>query len=159
MLCWILESGCSCWPLVRHTAGLGVLLIFPDVIGEITFSKRFGFLDAGDDNGTFDQIGMALRSAAWIGQVPWLYWLHYYISPFIGNHLAIAARHGKLRAFAVREVEARKDRGSESSDILSHLYAVHQQKPDQLNETAVMSMASSNIFAGSVGSFALIVLC
>ncbi len=120
-----------------------------DVIGEITFSKRFGFMDVGEDDGSFDQISRALRSASWLGQVPWLYWIHDFLSPVIGNHLAITARHGRLRDFAVREVKARKDRGSDHQDILSKLFAVHEEKPDELDEAAVMSMATSNIFAGS----------
>ena len=36
-----------------------------DVIGEVTFSKRFGFMDAGKDDGSFASIEAALRSAAW----------------------------------------------------------------------------------------------
>lgn len=41
-----------------------------DVIGEVSFSRRFGFMEAAKDDGTFQQIEGALRSAAWIGQVP-----------------------------------------------------------------------------------------
>lgn len=120
-----------------------------DVIGEITFSKRFGFMDAGRDDGSFDQITNALRSASWIGQVPWLYWLHDYLAPYIGNKLAISARHGGLRNFAVREIEARKDRGSDHQDILAKLFAIHNEKPTEFDDNAVTSMATSNIFAGS----------
>lgn len=60
-----------------------LILILLDVTGEDTFSKRFGFMDAGKDNGSFVQIGNALTFAAWIGQVPWLYWLHDYGIPII----------------------------------------------------------------------------
>ncbi len=45
-------------------------LILLDVIGEVSFSKRFGFMEAGKDDGTFKQIEGALKSAAWVGQVP-----------------------------------------------------------------------------------------
>lgn len=40
-------------------------------------------MDSGKDNGSFVQIGNVLPSAAWIGQVPWLYWLHDYGIPII----------------------------------------------------------------------------
>ncbi|KAF1989255.1 cytochrome P450 [Aulographum hederae CBS 113979] len=120
-----------------------------DIIGEVTFSKRFGFMDVGADDGSFGQIEGALRSAAWIGQVPWLYWLHDYLSPIIGNHLGITARHGSLRTFAAREVAARKDRGSDHKDILSKLFAVQKGKPDAFDDASLISMATSNIFAGS----------
>jgi len=36
----------------------------------VSFSKRFGFMDAGGDDGSFSQIEMALKSASWLGQVP-----------------------------------------------------------------------------------------
>lgn len=71
--------------------------------------------------------------------------------PYIGNHLGITARHGTLRAFAAREVTARKDRGDASSnnDILSKLFATQKEKPLEMDDNAVTSMATSNIFAGS----------
>lgn len=106
-------------------------------------------MDAGKDDGSFAQIEGALRSAAWIGQAPWLYWLHDYAMPYIGNHLGITARHGGLRNFAAKEIAARKDRGSERKDILSKLFKVHKEKPTEFDDNAVISMATSNIFAGS----------
>lgn len=37
-----------------------------DVIGEVTFSKSFGFMEAGADDGSFNAIETALKSAAWM---------------------------------------------------------------------------------------------
>lgn len=125
-----------------------VLIVIPDVIGEITFSKRFGFMDVGDDDGTFRALEGVLGSASWLGQVPWVFWLHDYLQPVIGNHLAVNARHGGIRNFAAREVAARKDRGSDHSDMLGKLYAVQKDKPE-FDDTSVLSMATSNIGAGS----------
>lgn len=119
-----------------------------DVIGEVTFSKRFGFLDSGEDDGSMATIKNALHCAAWIGQLPALYWIHDYLTPIFGNHLAIAARHGSLRQFALREVEARKQRGGDEKDLLSKLFAVQKEKPEY-DYMGVVSMATSNIFAGS----------
>ncbi|KAK6392882.1 hypothetical protein LTR65_002964 [Meristemomyces frigidus] len=129
--------------------GNWVQLFAFDVIGEITFSKRFGFMDAAQDDGSFDQINGALKSAAWIGQVPGLYWLHDALMPYIGNHLGITARHGSLRNFALKEIAARQDRGSDHQDILSKLHATQKEKPVEMDDNAVASMATSNIFAGS----------
>ncbi|KAK3070919.1 hypothetical protein LTR53_009599 [Teratosphaeriaceae sp. CCFEE 6253] len=129
--------------------GNWVQLFAFDVIGEVTFSKRFGFMDAGDDDGSFGQIEGALQSAAWIGQIPSLYWLHDALSPYIGNHLGIGARHGSLRQFAVKEIAARNDRGGDQKDILSKLRATQKEKPAEMDENAVASMTTSNIFAGS----------
>ncbi|KAF2094901.1 cytochrome P450 [Rhizodiscina lignyota] len=128
--------------------GKWVQLYAFDVIGEITFSKRFGFMDVGEDDGTFGAIEGILGSASWIGQVPWLFWLHDYLQPVIGNHLKVNARHGGVRNFAAREVAARKDRGSDHNDILSKLFAVQKDKPE-FEDTSVLSMATSNVAAGS----------
>ncbi|KXH30565.1 cytochrome P450 oxidoreductase [Colletotrichum nymphaeae SA-01] len=137
--------------MLGRTVDLGnwVQLYAFDVIGEVTFSKRFGFMDVESDDGSFKQIETALRSAAWIGQVPWLYWTFDYLSPIIGNWLGIASRHGSLRKFAAREVAARQDRGSDHQDILTKLFAVHKEKPEQFDYSDLVSMANSNIFAGS----------
>ncbi|EOD52098.1 cytochrome p450 family protein [Neofusicoccum parvum] len=129
--------------------GNWVQLFAFDIIGEITFSKRFGFMDVGADDGSFQAIETALRSAAWLGQVPWIFWLHDYLQPFIGNYLGITARNGSLRQFALRETEARKDRGTDRKDILSKLLAVHKERPTEFDYSDLVSMASSNIFAGS----------
>jgi hypothetical protein len=95
----LLVSSFSRFLYVLAVAGLSC----PDVIGEVTFSKRFGFMDAGQDNGTFAEIEGVLRSAAWVGQIPAYYWLCDLLSPILdilGIDLGIQARHGALRKFA-----------------------------------------------------------
>ena len=106
-------------------------------------------MDTGSDNGAFRQIDIATKSAAWIGQVPWLYWLHDYLSSYVGNYLGVSARHGSLRSLAATEVEDRMNRGSDHRDILEKLMEVHRNKPEEMDQTAVLSMTTSNIFAGS----------
>ncbi|PYI11789.1 cytochrome P450 family protein [Aspergillus sclerotiicarbonarius CBS 121057] len=123
-----------------------------DVIGEITFSKTFGFLENGTDGGAFQQIENALRSASWVGQVPWLYWVHDYLTPIIGSHLAITARHGTIRQIAAREVTSRKEgkqHPGEKRDLLAKLFDVQNKKDKQMSDNDVLSMAASNVFAGS----------
>ncbi|KAL9093089.1 MAG: hypothetical protein Q9159_000448 [Coniocarpon cinnabarinum] len=120
-----------------------------NVIGEVTFSKRFGFMDVGDEDGSFTTIQKAIKSASWLGQITWLYWLDDYLSPIFGHQAACQARHGSMRNFAIREISARHERGSDHDDILGKLFAIHEEKPRDFNETAIASMASSNIFAGS----------
>lgn len=120
-----------------------------DVIGEITFSKQFGFIKGATDKGTFAQIGQALQSASWVGQVPWLCWIHDWLSPWIGNHLKVANRHGLLREIAVKEVTQRASVQSTHPDMLDKFMEVHRSQPEKFDNVAVMSMAASNIFAGS----------
>ena len=129
--------------------GLFAQLFAFDVIGEVTFSKRFGFMDMGSDNGFFVQIENVLHSGAWLGQIPALYWIHDFLSPVIGNHLGVTARHGRIRAFASQEIEDRKTTGSDHQDILAKLLEVQRQRPDEMNDANLLSMATSNIFAGS----------
>ncbi|MCJ1225072.1 hypothetical protein MMC12_001721 [Toensbergia leucococca] len=109
--------------------GLWVQLFAFDVIGELTFSKRFGFMDAGKDDGSFAQIDTAMASGAWLGQIPALYWAHDYLMPLLGNHLGVNARHGNMRNYVSRELEDRKNRGSDHQDILGKLFQVQKEKP------------------------------
>lgn len=46
-----------------------------DVIGEVTFSKSFGLMDVGDQDGSLSTIKNAIASASWLGHALWLYWL------------------------------------------------------------------------------------
>ncbi|PSK59191.1 Isotrichodermin C-15 hydroxylase [Elsinoe australis] len=129
--------------------GRWVQLFAFDIIGELSFSRSFNFLESAQDDGSFAAIENALVSAAWVGQMPWIFWLNDYLSPYIGNHLALNARHGSIRTLAANEVSARKDRGSDRRDILSKLIPVHHEKPADFDAAALTSMATTNIFAGS----------
>ena len=106
-------------------------------------------MEAAGDDGSMAQIANALKSASWVGQMPFIFWLNDWLSPYVGNHLALNARHGSLRQFAAREIAARQDRGGDQKDLLSKLRATNKEKPGLFDETAVVSMATSNIFAGS----------
>lgn len=109
-------------------------------------------MDAGQDNGTFAKIEGVLRSAAWVGQIPAYYWLCDFLSPILnilGINLGIQARHGALRKFASEEIDGRKARGSDHGDILDKLLNVQKAKPNEMNDMSVLSMATSNVFAGS----------
>ena len=54
-----------------------------------------------------------------------------------------------MRQYTIREIDARKDRGSDHTDMLSKFFAVNREKPAQMDDAAVISMTASNIFAGS----------
>lgn len=69
--------------------------------------------------------------------------------PYVGNYLGVNNRNGSLRQFAARECEQRKGRGSDHRDILSALMDVKEGKPKEFDDNGVLSMAASNIFAGS----------
>jgi len=82
--------------------------------------------------------------------MPWIYWLNDYLTPVFGNRLGIAARHGSIRKFAAQQVDSRKEKDhGQYHDLLSRLFEVNKEKPNEMNENAVLSMATSNVFAGS----------
>ncbi|KAL3482853.1 cytochrome P450 [Aspergillus germanicus] len=125
------------------------LICSTDVIGEITFSKRFGFMDEGIDDGAFTMIDNILQCANWVGHIPWFYYLSIWLAPIIGNRLAITQRQGKLLQISHQNIKDRRERGTERNDMLEQLFEVQREKPDKLDDVCVTSMATSNIFAGS----------
>ncbi|KAH7042229.1 cytochrome P450 [Macrophomina phaseolina] len=127
-----------------------------DIIGEVSFARRFGYTDAFSDFGTFAQINAALASAVRVGEVPWFYRLHQRLVPYMGNHLALAARNGSLHDFTLRAMASRKDsaasesedNGDNHGDILSKLLAARREKP-KLSELDISFALTSNVTAGS----------
>ncbi|EKG22337.1 Cytochrome P450 [Macrophomina phaseolina MS6] len=133
----------------------------PDVIGEVSFGKRFGYVEALSGFGIFEQIRAALASAARVGEVPWFYRLHQRLAPLIGNHLALAARNGSLHDFTLRAIAARRDSGGADDGtpgagageehhgvMLSKLLDARRSKP-QLSESDIGLALTSNVTAGS----------
>ena len=106
-------------------------------------------MDAQDDDGIFDQIKSVLHSGSWLGQVPWVYRIFTLLEPITGNLLGVNGRHGKIRDYALREIQSRKDRGGDRKDILSKLFEVQKDKPSEMDMIDVTSMAASNLNAGS----------
>ncbi|KAL8896983.1 MAG: hypothetical protein Q9192_002797 [Flavoplaca navasiana] len=118
----------------------------------MTFSKPFGFLTAGrDKNNALHQIRAAGDSAAWVGQIPWLYRIcQWVIAPIFGNPLALAHRNGAVRNFAIEESTLRQARESpDQPDIMQKLLHIHEKDPQSFNTEAVHSMVATNIFGGA----------
>lgn len=80
-------------------------MIITDVIGEVTFAKPFGFMDAQQDDGVFPRIQRSAESGVWLAHAPWFYKLHQFLMPVIGNHLAINDREGTIRDYTNREIQ------------------------------------------------------
>lgn len=107
------------------------------------------FLNHGKDDGTFATILSTAYSASWLGQVPYVFHIHEFLKPIIGNWLGANARHGSLREFAVRETAKRKENPGGKRDIISRLFEQHEKMPDEFSYGDVVSMATSNVNAGS----------
>ena len=106
-------------------------------------------MDSHQDDGIFAQIKSVLVSASWLGHMPWIYRAHQSLLPVFGNHIAVNARHSKLRDYVMRATEHRKDEKDQRPDIFGMLLATQTEKPSELTTTDVISMASSNVGAGS----------
>lgn len=81
--------------------------------------------------------------------MPWVFWLDHYLAPIIGHHLGLVLRHGTIRKYASKEVEARRSRPSQHDDILGRLFEIQKLKPGELDDSAITSIATANVFAGS----------
>ncbi|RAK85091.1 cytochrome P450 family protein [Aspergillus costaricaensis CBS 115574] len=129
---------------------LGVFLqLFAfDVIGAVSFSRPFGYVTAGDDDGVFSRLKQSLRSMSWLMNVPWFYDLHQVLKPYIGNWLAVNDRNGYFYQFAAQEIVSRKDRGGDDRDIVNQLFAIQKTKP-HFSDTDMAYMLTANVFAGS----------
>ncbi|OBT45682.1 hypothetical protein VE00_03948 [Pseudogymnoascus sp. WSF 3629] len=120
-----------------------------DVIGLITFSRRFGFLDKGED---IEEIMKTIH-----------YFLHYSTLVGIYNEwhkylFCLNARVGfkgmkNIVAFSLDRINRNNDRdkgeGELEQDFLSKALALHQAAPDRFSMGDVISTCTSNVGAGS----------
>ncbi|KAJ5613839.1 cytochrome P450 [Penicillium herquei] len=127
--------------------GTWVQLFAFDVIGAISFSKPFGYVAAGTDNGLFMRLQRAFASLSWLRYVRWFYSLHQALMPVIGNWLAANDRNGYFFNFANDQIQLAKGH-SDTKDIMSQLFTTQQTKPE-LNDKNIAFMLTSNVFAGS----------
>ncbi|KAK4939243.1 hypothetical protein LTR10_020439 [Elasticomyces elasticus] len=134
-----------------------------DVIGELTFSKRLGFLDRGEDvEGIIKSIEEMLDYAAVVGQMPFL------DNVFKKNPIRLLlSQYGLIKSntamvdFARKRLAERVD--SETgilkssadvssyvrNDFLSKFLAAHQKDPEFITNDRVLALTTANIFAGS----------
>lgn len=119
-----------------------------DVIGSVSFSRPFSYVETGDDQGVFQRIQNAMGSAAWLMHAGWLFRLHQKLMPICGNWLAINDRNGYFFQVARKEVLGRIDRGGDDKDIIGQLLEIQKTKP-QLSDMNISFMMTSNVFAGS----------
>ncbi|KAI1371584.1 cytochrome P450 [Hypoxylon crocopeplum] len=125
-----------------------------DVMGEITFSKRLGFLDeATDVEGIMGSIWKMFGYASWVGQMPWLdkIWTK---NPYISRLLP--AKNSPVVSFALARAHERtnghleKSSSSEynSRDFMSRFIQARVKDPS-IPEWFVTAWATSNVLAGS----------
>ncbi|KAJ9644915.1 hypothetical protein H2204_001377 [Knufia peltigerae] len=123
-----------------------------DVLGEVAFSKKFGFLEAGVD---VDRAIKTIDDSQWynglIGQVPWLDHIFrrnplWQFIPFLATKNALVTR------VAMGQLEKRTNPQGEKveyKDLLNSLIEAQKQHPEALGKGDVFAIAHGAIFAGS----------
>ncbi|RAK98993.1 cytochrome P450 [Aspergillus ibericus CBS 121593] len=123
-----------------------------DVIGELTFSKRLGFLQHGGDvDGIIHAIDHYFNSAAIVSQIPWVDWLwaknpivqrfrKHSVNPIVAFALARAAERQNEKKEA--------DGNARTGDFLSQFLGAIEKDPS-IPPWALTAWTTSNVGAGS----------
>ncbi|KAF5024142.1 hypothetical protein F66182_3776 [Fusarium sp. NRRL 66182] len=128
-----------------------------DVIGELTFSKRLGFVERGVDiDNIIRDLESFLNYVSWVGQIPFLDNL------LIKNPVKLwMAKNGLLNVSAPVATFAKKhlverqreqEQGAEKAprrDFLNRFKEAHYKDPDFITEQLVLALTVANMFAGS----------
>ncbi|KAI8632764.1 putative cytochrome P450 pisatin demethylase [Xylariaceae sp. FL1651] len=134
-----------------------------DVMGNITYSERFGFLDNGEDiNGTLAALQTSLVYSTLAGIYAWFHPYAYAVMEHIPG--SGAAGRNFLMAFVNRKIEARNqerktligqkfpeayDPERQPRDFLDKLSDSHEQHPEKVTRDHIFMMGLSNVIAGS----------
>ncbi|KAI6913393.1 hypothetical protein KC318_g1057 [Hortaea werneckii] len=125
-----------------------------DVLGEVAFSRKFGFLDAGADlEGAIKTIDDMQWYDGIIGQIPEWDWV-FRRNPLWKLVPGLDPARFLITRMAREEMEKRKRVGEKEvesgrKDLLSQLMAAHEKAPEQFGEGDVFAVAHGAIFAGS----------
>lgn len=130
-----------------------------DVLGEITYSDRFGFLDEGEDiAGTLKALDKSMVYSTLVGIFPRLHPILYSILEKIPG--SGAAGRTYLMGFVQKKIDERsRTRGqgglkgpedqSAPQDFLAKMYDAQERDPKKVTPYHIFMMGLSNIVAGS----------
>lgn len=115
-----------------------------DVLGEIAFSRKFGFLEAGYD---IERAIKTIDDMQWydgiIGQIP--EWDFAFRRNPVRKYLpGLDTKNFLITRMALQEMDQRKRIGSkelERKDLLSQLFAAHEKSPENFGEGDVFAVA------------------
>ena len=119
-----------------------------DVLGEIAFSRKFGFLEAGYD---LEKAIKTIDDMQWydgiVGQVPeWDF--AFRRNPLWSLVPWLNTKNFLITRMAIEEMEKRKKIGKEldRKDLLSQLFAAHDKAPDAFREGDVFAVAHGAMY-------------
>ncbi|CAN8096549.1 unnamed protein product [Discula destructiva] len=129
-----------------------------DVLGEVAFSRSFGFVDQGRDvDGAIKTIDQMQKYNGVVGQIPFLdhFGRRNPLLPYIG----LGPKSSLITRMALEEMERRRPFDKESEgrwrggdgrqDLLASLIKGHLKDPEKFAEGDVFAVAHGAIFAGS----------
>ncbi|KAG9776578.1 benzoate 4-monooxygenase cytochrome-like protein P450, partial [Aureobasidium melanogenum] len=130
-----------------------------DVIGQITYSKRHGFVEKNEDiDGMVGYLGRLFSYVAPVGQMPWLDLL-FLKNPLVLllDRLGVKLFAFPVTTFAVQRMSERlsemqsqgREKGTEKPDLLSMFLKAQTDRPEFMTDQRVLTMAVSMAFAGS----------
>ncbi|KAJ9667672.1 hypothetical protein H2201_002207 [Coniosporium apollinis] len=118
-----------------------------DVLGEVTFSRRFGFLEEGKD------IGGAIANTRFLGLyisvIGHFYWLHDWLlaNPIIGWLNLQPSMH--IFETCLAALDARSKSDTVRKDMLEQWKETRRKHPDRMEEKEILAAAVANIGAGA----------
>ena len=124
-------------------------LIRIKVIGEVAFSRRYGFVETGTDvDGTIKFIDDVQWYDGVMGQIP-EFDKFFRTNPILPYLMALPfeflrPKMPQLTLMALEEVQKRKQKGnyvSDRRDLLGQLMDAHGEHPEQFSEADVFSIA------------------
>jgi len=122
-----------------------------DVIGEITFGQRFGFLDAGvDKDGVFAAIEARSSYSTFVGVFPALHAMLFPLLPKSGGHAYVGNYTRSQIASkeqALKDPKIEKREGKE--DFVSKFLDIKSEDPEKMTALDIFTICQSNIGAGS----------
>lgn len=129
-----------------------------DVIGELTFAKKFGFLERGEDvDGMMGIIEGQLKYAALTGQIPWMHRL-LLGNPILTLLMPAMETWNQVLLFTLKAMNSRASIKRDGDllnadvggrDMLSRWAYVKNNDPLKMNTRSIVIHASGNVFAGS----------
>ncbi|EAS33898.3 cytochrome P450 oxidoreductase [Coccidioides immitis RS] len=124
-----------------------------DVIGEITFSKRFGFLDAGEDVGEImESINNKMAYSTMVGVYPKIHPPLFRLLSFFRGSKATGEEYNVR--FALDNISERKTRfttvpSNGPTDFLTKFLEAHSADPEKFTNYNILMGCLTNIVAGS----------
>ncbi|KAK7531523.1 putative cytochrome P450 oxidoreductase [Phyllosticta citribraziliensis] len=143
--------------------GMWLQLFAFDVVGELSFSTRLGFLEKGQDvDGMMETIRGLLAYSAQVGQLP--EWHHALLgNPLLRILLPSMETWNEITNFTLRAIdsvnslvgsktttkEQKREFLSARTDMLSRWTAIELTSPEKINARDILVHLSTNVLAGS----------